>query len=263
MLSFFGAEKDKERIRNASRNLYDCVYIFVSSTNTIFRMLNQFLGTELSINTVRENLSIKENLQLLVSALREMQEIVESKDKEIQQKVSLPLYSKIATPTPSVDERIKTLRDIYAQYKGVFENICGPISAVLMKHGNLPEKLESAIRDLSNSPVLALRVGDLLMTHDEIAKALPYTPSPGSSQTKSTEARPRSQSINNTNFSLTNFMRAAIRGQTSKKDSPNPVELAAGYLEEVVKTLKPVCESFQKTVKIAEEYVSLIIDKLY
>ncbi|KAJ7329976.1 hypothetical protein JRQ81_016150 [Phrynocephalus forsythii] len=258
MLSFFGAEKDKERLRNASRSLYDCVYMFVSSTNTIFRMLNQFLGTELPMVIVRENLSIKENLQLLVSALKEMQEIVESKDKEIQQKVSLPLYSKIATPAPSVNERIKLLRDIYTQYKGVFENICGPISAVLMKHGNLPEKLEAAIRDLSSSPVLTLHVGELLMTYEEIAKALPEICSPGSSQIKA-EA---SQASQHGNVFTNQFHADSSRGQTVKKGSPSPVEVAAGYLEEVVKTLKPVCERFQKTVKMAEEYVTLIIDKL-
>ncbi|XP_042325752.1 uncharacterized protein C12orf60 homolog [Sceloporus undulatus] len=261
MLSFFGGDKEKARLLNASRNLYDCVYMFVSSSNTIFRMFNQFLKTELPVITVRENLSIKENFQLLTSALREMQEFVESKDKEVQQKISLPLYSKIATPGLSMNDKIRLLKDIYVQYKGVFDNICGPISVVVMKHGNLPEILETAVRDLSSSPVLSVRVGDLLMTHEEIAKALPDFSPTSSSAAAPPEPRPRSRSmsIGGTTFSFTNFIRITLRGQSSKK---NAFEAAADCLEEAVKILKPYCESFQRTVKTVEEYVTLIIDKL-
>uniref|UniRef100_A0A8D0CE84 Uncharacterized protein n=1 Tax=Salvator merianae TaxID=96440 RepID=A0A8D0CE84_SALMN len=255
-MSFFGPEKDKERLLSASRTLYDCVYMFISSTNTIFRMLNQFLGTEFAILTVRESLSIKENLQLLGSALKEMQEAVELKDQDIQQIVSFPLYSKIILPSASTDDKIRLVRDIYGQYKGVFTNLCGPISVVLMKHGNLPGQVDAVVRELLNNPAISLRVGDLLLTHEEIAKALPE-PNATSSQNKpSGTDKVRLQSVPSI-FSITNFMRVCFRGQTS-----NVFELAADCLEEAVKILQPACENFQRTVKMAEDYVTLIIDKL-
>ncbi|XP_054843723.1 uncharacterized protein C12orf60 homolog [Eublepharis macularius] len=259
MLSLFGAEKDKQRLCNASRVLYDCVYIFVSSTNTMFRMLNQYLGTEFPNIVVRENLSIKENLQLLVSALKDMQETVELKDKDVQQLISSPLYAKIIRPASPMDERIKLVKEIYGLYKGSFAMICGPIAAVLLKNGNLPEQLQSALRELVNSPVMTLRVGDLLMTHDEIAKALPE-PSTTSERTAvppGTKTRSPSM-VPSTNYSLTSFIQVVLRGQTPK----NSFELAADCLENAVKVLKPACENFQSVVKRAEEYVTLIIDKL-
>ncbi|XP_034982769.1 uncharacterized protein LOC118090758 [Zootoca vivipara] len=263
MLGRFGSQKSEERLLNASRNLYDCVYMFVSSTNIAFRMLNQFLGTDLAIITVRENLSIKENLQLLMSALKEMQEKVEAKDQEIKQKVGLPLYSSIVLPSTSTNEKIKLIKDLYGQYKGVIENVSGPVSAVLLKNGNLPDILDATIRDLTSNPVLSLRVGDLLMTNEEIAKALSDF-FPTSSHTvaaataTATRTRAPSQPIINTAISLTNFMRVALKGQPPSKS----VELAAGIMEDAVKILKPACEKFQRTVKTAEEYITLIVDKL-
>ncbi|XP_053107372.1 uncharacterized protein LOC128325719 [Hemicordylus capensis] len=259
MLPSFGIEKDKQRLLQASRNLYDCVYILVSSSNTIFRMLNEYLGTEFSNTVVRENLSIKENLQLLISALKEMQETVESQDKEVQQHVNVPLYTKIMLPISSQEERTRLMKDISNLYKGAFASICGPIAAVLLKHGNLPEKLEAVIRDLANCPVLGLQVSDLLMSHEDIAHAFPESSTSSSSpEFPAGGGRPRSQSVMNTTFSLTSLMQVVLRGQSSK----NSIKLAANYMENVVKALKPVCESFKKTVKITEEYVSLIIDKL-
>ncbi|KAL8221771.1 UNVERIFIED_CONTAM: hypothetical protein K2H54_074470 [Gekko kuhli] len=257
MLSMFGAEKDKKKLCDASRALYDCVYIFVSSTNTMFRMLNQYLGTEFPNVVVRENLGIKENLQLLVSALKDMQETVELKDKDVQQCISGPLYAKILQPVSSMDEKVKLVKEIHGVYKGSFAMICGPIAAVLLKNSNLPEKLQSAVRMLMNSPVMSLRVGDLLMTHDEIAKALPETSTSSCPATR-TGAKARSQSMPSVTYSLTSFMRVVLQGQTSK----NSLETAAGYLEEAVKVLKPACENFQSVVRRAEEYVTLIIDKL-
>ncbi|XP_053263284.1 uncharacterized protein LOC128422796 [Podarcis raffonei] len=263
MLGKFGAQKGEERLLNASRNLYDCVYMFVSSTNIAFRMLNQFLGTDLAIITVRENLSIKENLQLLMSALKEMQEKVEAKDQDIKQKVGLPLYSSIVLPSTSTNEKIKLIKDLYGKYKGVIDNFSGPVSAALLKNGNLPEILDAAIRDLTSSPVLSLRVGDLLMTNEEIAKALSDS-CPTSSQAAAaavataTRTRTQSQPVITTAFSLTNFMRVAFKGQPPSKT----VELAASTLEDAVKILKPACEKFQRTVKTAEEYITLIVDKL-
>lgn len=257
MLSLFGSEKDKQRVCNASRALYDSVYVFVSSTNTMFRMLNQYLETQFPNVVVRENLSIKENLQLLLSALKDMHETVEVKDKDVQKQVSGPLYTKILQPVSHMDEKVKLVKEIYGLYKGPFAAVCGPIATVLLKNSNLPDSLQAALRVLVHSPVMSLRVGDLLMTHDEIAKALPETSTSSSPGAQNPE-KARSQSFPSVTYSLTSFMRVILRGQSSK----NSLKIAADLLEDAVKVLKPASENFQSVVKKAEEYVTLIIDKL-
>lgn len=260
MLSLFGGEKDNQRLMTASRTLYDCAYVFVSSTNTIFRMLNQHLGTEFPNLAVRENLSIKENLQLLMGSLKEMHEMMESKDKDIQQCVSQSLYSKIIRPSSSSEEKISLAKDIYSHIKGPFASISGPVVAILLKQSNLPEKLETALRELAACPALFLRVSDLLMSLEEIAKVLPETSAAASSLAVAppTGSRIRSQSIISTSVSLTSFMQVVLRGQSPK----NNLKLAADSVEEAIKVLKPACDNFQKAVKMIEEYVTLIMSKL-
>ncbi|XP_070610898.1 uncharacterized protein C12orf60 homolog [Erythrolamprus reginae] len=257
MQSIVCGAKPEEKLVKASREMYDCVYIFVSSTNTAFRMLNQFLGSKLPIITVQENLTIEENLQLLQTGLKEMQTLVQLKDKAFQEKIEVPLYSQLILPTLSTDEKIRLIKDIYSQYNGIFENICGPICAVIIKHGNLPEMLEIAVQNLMSTPVLSLQVSELLMTKEEIAKALPDS-SPCSSQTSPpVQKKSRSFSVVPRSFSLAKFMRITHCRQASK----DSVQLAAELVAEAVQTLKPYCEHFQRFIKMAEEYVTLIIDK--
>ncbi|CAM4465354.1 unnamed protein product [Lepidochelys olivacea] len=255
MLSIFGAERDKQRVLAASQTLYDFIYIYVSSTNTIFRILNQHLGTSFPIITVRENLSIKENLQLLISSLKEMQAVVEMKDKDVQQSISHRLYAKMVGPITSLQEKITVVKDLYENYKGILGSIGGPVAAVLLKHSNLPETVESAVHHLMTSPALSLQVADLLMSHNEIVKILPTVTENSPSGSRIQESRHRGPS---TAFSFSNFLQAVLWG----KASTNTLKIAADYLEEAVRVLRPSCESFQCIVKLAEVYISLITDKL-
>ncbi|XP_032076557.1 uncharacterized protein LOC116510973 [Thamnophis elegans] len=256
MQSIFCGGGKEEKLVKASRDMYDCVYIFVSSTNTAFRMLNELLGSKLAIITVRENLSIKENLQLLQSALKEMQMLVDLKDKDFQEKVEVNLYSQLILPALSTDEKIRVIKDIYHQYNGTFENICGPICAVIIKHGNFLETLEIALRNLVNTPVLSLQVSELLMTKEEIAKALPDFSPCSSKSSPPVKQKAHSFSVPSS-FSLTRFMRI-IHCRHTSKDS---VQMAAEIMAEAVQTLRPSCEHFQRFIKVADEYVTLIIDK--
>ncbi|KFQ31233.1 hypothetical protein N332_11920, partial [Mesitornis unicolor] len=94
MLARLGFKSDKERLLMACQNLYDLVYIFVSSTNTMFRLLNAHLGTNFPTMSVKENFSIKDNLQLIISALKQMKATVETEDKDVEESISDSLYAK-------------------------------------------------------------------------------------------------------------------------------------------------------------------------
>lgn len=254
-MSLFGSEKDEQKLINASRTLYDCVYIFVSSSNIIFRMLNQYLKTDFPNFVVKENLSIKENFQLLISALKEMQESMETQANMVQQQIGDPLISKIKLSS-SKEERMKLVKEISSVFTGALPEICGRIATVLLRFSNLPEKLETVLRSLANSPVITLRVGDLLLSHEEIANALP-SPSPSTSSPSGPSPGLKSHSQSTSTVSLTSFLRSGVKGHSGK----NTLEVAIKCMEDVVKILKPVCDSFQNIVKTAEEYATLIANK--
>ncbi|KAM9293459.1 uncharacterized protein C12orf60 homolog [Morus bassanus] len=261
MLAHLGFKSDKERLVRACQNLHDLVYIYVSSTNTIFRLLNEHLGTNFPIMSVKENFSIKENLQLLVSALKEMQATMERKDKDVQESISHSLYAKIARPIASLQDKITAVKELYESYKGVVESVMGILVAVMLKHDNFPDTVESAIHQLLSSPALSLQVSELLMDYADIVKMLQQNETPstteGSSSSSGTSQQLRLRSLSSSS-SLLVFLQAILRGHRSIKKS---LKIAADYLEEAFRVLKPPCEGFQTFVKMIEACVPAITDK--
>ncbi|KAM6425275.1 uncharacterized protein C12orf60 homolog [Rhynochetos jubatus] len=261
MLARLGFKSDKERLVKACQDLYDLVYIYVSSTNTVFRLLNAHLGTNFPIMSVKENFSIKENLQLLVSALKEMQATVETKDKDVQESISHRWYAKIAGPITSLQDKIAAVKELYENYKEVVEGIVGALVAVMLKHGNVPDTVESAVQQLLSSPALSLQVSELLMDYADIVKMLQQNETPtateGGSSSSGTSQQLRLRSLPSSS-SLLVFLQAILRGHRSIKTS---LKIAADYLEEAFRVLKPPCEGFQAFVKKVEACVLAIRDK--
>ncbi|XP_074945834.1 uncharacterized protein C12orf60 homolog [Phalacrocorax aristotelis] len=261
MLARLGFKSDKERLVSACQNLHDLVYIYVSSTNTIFRLLNKHLGTNFPIMSVKENFSIKENLQLLVSALKEMQATMEQQDKDVQESISHSLYAKIARPITSLQEKITAVKELYENYKGVVESIMGVLVAVMLKHDNFLDTIESAIHQLLSSPALSLQVSELLMDYADIVKMLQQNETPstteGSSSSSGTSQQLRLRSLSSSSPLLV-FLQAILRGHQSIKKS---LKIAADYLEEAFRVLKPPCEGFQTFVKMVEACIPAITDK--
>ncbi|XP_074428628.1 uncharacterized protein C12orf60 homolog [Larus michahellis] len=261
MLARLGMKSDKERLIGACQNLHDLVYIYVSSTNTIFRLLNAHLGTNFPIMPVKEHFSIRENLQLIVSALKEMQATVETKDKDVRGRISHSLYGMIADPTTSLQDKIAAVKEIYENYKEVAESIMGALIAVMLKHGNLPDTVESAFHQLLTSPALSLQVSELLVEYADILKILQQYETPstteGNSSLSGTSQQFRLHSPPSSS-SLLVFLQTILQGQRSIKKSQ---KIAADYLEEAFSVLKPPCEGFQTFVKMVETCVLAITDK--
>ncbi|KAM6384627.1 uncharacterized protein FN964_011932 [Alca torda] len=260
MLARLGLKSDKERLIGACHNLHDLVYIYVSSTNTIFRLLNAHLGTNFPIMPVKEHFSIRENLQLVVSALKEMQATVETTDKDVQGSISHSLYGMIADPTTSLQDKIAAVKEIYENYKEVVESIMGALIAVMLKHGNLPDTVESAFHQSLTSPALSLQVSELLVEYADILKILQQYETPstteGNSSLSGTSQQFRLHSPPSS--SLLVFLQTILQGQRSIKKSQ---KIAADYLEEAFRVLKPPCEGFQTFVKMVETCVLAITDK--
>lgn len=262
MLARLGLSSDKERLLKACQNLYELVYIYVSATNTIFRILNHHLGTNFPIMTVKENFSIKENLQLLVNALKEMQATMETKDKDVQESMKQRLYAKITGPIISLQEKMAAVKDIYENYKGIIGSILGALVAVLLRHDNFPGTVESAMEQLLSSPALSLHVSELLMDYADIIKMLQQNGTPSTTEDGSSSGETSQQlklrSISS-NSSLFAFIQTLLRGHRSIKKS---LKVAADSLEEAFRVLRPPCEAFQIFVKMIEECIPAITEKL-
>ncbi|XP_010117554.1 PREDICTED: uncharacterized protein LOC104478797 [Chlamydotis macqueenii] len=258
MLARLGFKSDKDRLVTACQNLHDLVYIYVSSTNKIFRLLNAHLGTNFPIMSVKENFSIKENLQLLVSALKEMQAIMETKDRDVQEIIRHSLHAKIAGPITSLQEKITAVKELSENYKGVVKNIMGALVAVLLKHDNCPGTVESAIHQLISSPALSLQVSELLMDYADIMKILQQNETPSTTEDSSSSSETSQQLSLLSSSSLLFFLQAILGGYRPANKS---LKIAADYLEEAFRVLKPPCEGLQTFVKMVEACIPAIADK--
>ncbi|OXB75377.1 UNVERIFIED_CONTAM: hypothetical protein H355_010579 [Colinus virginianus] len=262
MLSRLGFRSDKERLLKACQNLYELVYIYVSATNAIFQILNRHLGTNFPTMTVKENFSIKENLQLLLSALKEMQATMETKDKDVQESMKQSLCAKITGPIISLQEKMAAVKDIYENYKGIIGSILGALVAVLLKHDNFPDVVESAMEQLLSSPALSLQVSELLMDYADIVKMLQQNGTPNTTEDSSssgeTSQQLRLRSVSS-NSSLFAFIQTLLRGHRSIRKS---LKVAADMLEEAFRVLRPPCEAFQIFVKMIENCIPAITEKL-
>ncbi|KAF1638649.1 hypothetical protein FQV13_0009605, partial [Eudyptes filholi] len=170
------------------------------------------------------------------------------------------LYTKIAGPITSLQDKVAAVKELYENYKGVVESIMGVLVAVMLKHDNFPDTVESAIHQLLSSPALSLQVSELLMDYADIVKMLqqnetPSTTEGSSSSGMSQELRLRSLPSSS---SLLVFLQAILRGHRSIKKS---LKIAADYLEEAFRVLKPPCEGFQTFVKMVEACIPAITDK--
>uniref|UniRef100_A0A672TG86 Uncharacterized protein n=1 Tax=Strigops habroptila TaxID=2489341 RepID=A0A672TG86_STRHB len=261
MLARLGFTSDKERLVKACQNLHDLVYIYASSINTIFRLLNRNFGTNFPIMSVKENFSIKDNLQFLVSALKEMQDNMESKDKDVHESISQSLYARIAGPITSLQDRITAVKELYEKYKEIVESVMGVLVAVMLKHDNFPDTVEFALHQLLSSPALSLQVSELLMDYADIVKMLQENETPSTTEGSSSSDGPsqplRLRSISSSS-SLLVFLQAILQGHRSIKKS---LKIAADYLEEAFRVLKPPCERFQIFAKMVEACIQAIKEK--
>lgn len=263
MSAFLGFKSDEERVLKVCHNLHDLVYFYISSTNKIFRLLNERLGTNFPIMSVKEHFSIEENLQLLVSALKEMQATVEAKGRDVQESISNGLHAKMASPTTSLQDKIAAVKELCENYSKAPDSIMGVLIAVMLKQDNIPNTIESAIRQLSSSSALSLQVSELVMDDAHIVKVL--------QQNKTLCNTEDSSFLNETSqhlgvnsplpsSSFLVFLQAicVLQGHRCTQKS---LKTAADYLEEVFRVLKSSYEEFQTFVKKVEDCVPAITDK--
>uniref|UniRef100_A0A8C8RET2 Uncharacterized protein n=1 Tax=Pelusios castaneus TaxID=367368 RepID=A0A8C8RET2_9SAUR len=226
MLShLLGTEREKERLIQASQSMHNYTHRYFSATNTVICTLNQHLNSNFPLVQVKKNLSVLQNFILLIDTVQEIHATVELTDRHVQKNIGHPLYDKITLSHTSLQEKGVIVRDFHTASMGIFGSICGPITSVLLRNGNLPEKLESAVQLMKGSPVLALPVANLLLSCNEIAMAI------------SEQA----------------FLQL-FPGQLPR----STLEAAADEMERVVLVLRDSYESFQYVVSRAEVYVTLI-----
>lgn len=254
MLACLGLQSDKGRIFTACENLYDLVFICVSSTNTIFKILNHYLGTELPILAVKENFSIKENLQLLINALKEMKATM---GYDEDGNVDPSFYSRMAR---SLEDNVAPVQGHYKNYRLSVRTLLYVFVGISLQTDNFPNTVEAAVHQLLSSPALSLHVSELLLDYADIAKMLQQNEPPSTTASDSSSGETSQQlRLRSLPSSSLIFIRTLLRGQRTIKKS---VKTAADYLEEACRVLKPPCDAFHSFVRMLDSSIPAIAENL-
>ncbi|XP_069711001.1 uncharacterized protein C12orf60 homolog [Phaenicophaeus curvirostris] len=207
---------------------------------------------------VKEHFSIKDNLELMLGALKEMQATIETKDKDVEESIKHSLTAKVSNPITTLQDRITAVKEISDTYKGVVESIMGVLVAVMLKHDNILGTVVSAVYQLSSSSALFIQVSELIIDYADIVKMLQQNETLSTTEGSSSGISKHIGFNLHSRSSIVLFIRAILQEQRSVKKS---LKIAADYLEEAFMVLKPPCEEFQTFVKMVEACVPTIRDK--
>lgn len=260
MLSlFYGTDRERQRLVRVSQALHDSLQGCILATRTLLHLLSQHLDTSVDLESVGGDVPVGQSLEHLLWAAREIHAAAEQTDRHVQKNISRELYTRLASPYSSLQEKAAIVRDFHQATMGIFGSVGGPVVAVVLRNAGLPERLEAALREAEASPVLRLPVNDLLLGSEEIARAL-STPTACAGLAGDTPAGPpQSSPVSGTGLvqTLQGYLPEAVTGCRAR----NAVMAATGHLEEARQALAPACKSFQLLAVEVEVYVGLIAEQ--
>ncbi|EQB78958.1 uncharacterized protein C12orf60 homolog [Camelus ferus] len=232
-------EKDKERLVQAAKTFFFHVQDLASFTNTLTKLFNSNMNTQISLMTVRNDGNVKDVFEQMLRIFKEVQSAVEAKHNKMQ---SDPLSSKIAAAMCSVAEKSSSVKELQQSAKEMFHNIHIPALVSVLNSSNVLESLESSLSLLMKYPIMNLQLSDFYRKdtkEQSDATASEKSPSPGPSKATTIDALNKLQDALNT------------------ENAKNTIKSAADQLEQVVKTMGPILETLQKAIKTMEAKFSV------
>ncbi|XP_067411470.1 uncharacterized protein C12orf60-like [Emydura macquarii macquarii] len=280
MLSLFsGTENERLRLMRASQSLHDYLQGCISATRTLLCVLNQHLNTSVTLEPVGGGVSIGESLERLLRAVREMHAAAEQTDRHVRKVARQDLYTRMASPETSLQEKGAIIQDFYQDTMGIFVSVGGPVVAMLLQNAGLPEQLEAALREAEASPVLCLPMDALRQSSEKLVMALSPCPADRGPAGETAAGSEREE------LPRTAVSPAGPRPAEGAKNSPFPgtgvaerlwgclpdvitgrctriaLVAATGHLEEACQALASACKSFQLAAATAEVYMALIAEQ--
>ncbi|XP_006170016.1 uncharacterized protein C12orf60 homolog [Tupaia chinensis] len=233
------SEKDKERLVQVAKRFFFHMRDLASSTNMFTELFNRNMNTQILLMAMKDDSNIRDFFEQMLKIFKEMQSEMEAKHNAMQKE---PLYSKVAAATCFMAEKITNAKELQHSAKEVLKHIHMPVIASVLNSGNILGNLESYLSLLMKFPIMNLRLSDFYREDTKErsdATTSEKTMSPGSSEPTVTDTLKKLQD--------------ALKTENAK----NPIASAADQLEQVVKTMEPILEILQKTIKAMETDVSV------
>ncbi|XP_037370201.1 uncharacterized protein C12orf60 homolog isoform X2 [Talpa occidentalis] len=232
------SEKDKERLVQAAKMFFFQMQDISFFTKTLTDLFNSSMNTQIILKAVKEDGYVKDVFEQMLIIFKEMQFIVNAKYGKKQNE---PLFSQMATAMCSVVEKSTSVKELQQSAKQIFRNVRAPVIVSVLNSGNILACLESSLSLLMKYPIMNLQLSDF------------YRKDSKEQSDASTSEKSSSLVLSKTITVDTLKLQDTLKTENAK----NIIESAADHLEQIVKTMRPILEILQKTLKGMEIKISL------
>ncbi|CAH7428736.1 uncharacterized protein C12orf60 homolog [Phodopus roborovskii] len=231
------SEKDKERLIQAAKVFFFHIQDLVSFINKFIELFNFTMKTQLLPMDLKEYSCIKDFFEQMIKNFKEMQMMVDVKDKQMQKE---PLCSKVVAAMASAVEKCATAGPHHTA-KEMLKNIQTQAVASVLSSGHILESLESSLSLLMQFPIVSLQL------HDFYREETKEQPGATTSEKSMSPEHPKA---------IPEDALKKLQDALRTKDADRPVEAAADELEQFVKKIEPTLQVLQKAIKTIEGDIS-------
>ncbi|MBN3312477.1 SMCO3 protein, partial [Atractosteus spatula] len=170
-LFFPGNPARREQIIRKTQELRDLMQNNFRATNQLIEVLKEHLGLSFSPITLNKQASIKENCDVMIQCMHEIQAEVEKINKKLKEKLEPTLYEKLRTLSPTVHD----LKHISKAVSGTL-SVTGFTSCIvlswLIKNGMILKNITSTFVKVGSGCIGCVVLGVLFLGIDMITQAI-------------------------------------------------------------------------------------------
>ncbi|XP_005150316.1 single-pass membrane and coiled-coil domain-containing protein 3 [Melopsittacus undulatus] len=124
--------KRRQELIHLHQELLDCMSTNFHATNELARVLNEHLGCTVTYIRMRENSTVKENCDIIIQAMSEIQHQVQKIDSDLKEKLEPVLYQKLYDIKEPELEKIAIAHKVFSIVLGEATSTAGMVAIKLL-----------------------------------------------------------------------------------------------------------------------------------
>ncbi|XP_021272134.1 single-pass membrane and coiled-coil domain-containing protein 3 [Numida meleagris] len=124
--------KRRQELIHLHRELLDCMSMNFHATNELAGVLNAHLGCTITHIRMRENSTVKENCDIIIQAMREIQCQLQKIDSDLKEKLEPVLYQKLYDIKEPELEKIAIAHKVFSIVLGEVTSTAGMVAIKLL-----------------------------------------------------------------------------------------------------------------------------------
>uniref|UniRef100_A0A8C1M2D3 Uncharacterized protein n=1 Tax=Cyprinus carpio TaxID=7962 RepID=A0A8C1M2D3_CYPCA len=161
----------REEVIRRNQELRELMKNNFRATNQLIEVLDKHLGLSFSRIYLNNNATIKENCEVMIQRMHEIQAEVKKIDEKLKEKLEPHLYEKLKTLSLSVED-LKQIKLILSGSLGALSFVSFTVVGYLIKSGRILANIISTCKKVCAGVVSSLALGVLFMGVDMMISAI-------------------------------------------------------------------------------------------